>query len=116
MTYKTTIQHGANGLHAESLVQIGESLDGKRMLELYTSKGRGGLVSSARVKYHNEAAGIITFAMFGDFSKPNIAFTPCKRATQKAVSQAHEIALLKMDEIIEEAKAFYVEEDKKNAA
>lgn len=110
MTYEVKTQNGYNGWTAESTAEIGKTPEGTRVLELTTSKNNGGLAACANVYilkdlgdgFHSKST-----VMFQDFRKHNIAATPCKRVTENAVIEAHNRALLKMDEIVQEAKAFY---------
>ena len=110
MTYQTTVNKGHDGWRAESLAVLGEVPTGTRKLVLSTSKVRGGLSSYASVYIYKEDENGFSSketVIFQDFAKGNIAPTPCKRITERAVRDAHECALLEMKDLIKEAKDFY---------
>jgi len=107
--YQITTSKGFNGWAAKTQYVLGETLDGTRVLELTTMKAKGGASSSAIV-YYLKGEGDYqtkTTALFHDFAKYNIAQSPIKRVTEKSITEAHKIALLQMDELIEEATNFY---------
>lgn len=110
MIYETKTRKGFDGWRAESIAELGDTPAGKRMLELVTSKKRGGLGANANV-YIYKPDGVRVTEIFGDFYKGNIAFTPCHRVTEKAVLEVHSLALQEMDNLIEQAKAFYTERE-----
>ena len=110
MSYEVKTRKGHDGWKAESEAVLGETSEGTRILELTTTKVRGGLAAYANVFIQKDSGnGYLTKStvIFQDFNKHGIAATPCKRVTEKAVLEVHERALLEMDEIVEEAKAFY---------
>lgn len=117
MTYETIIQKGYQGWEARSEAVLGETPKGTRILKLRTSKIQGGLsafasvcVRSGKGQFQTE-----TTRIFEDFVKPNIAPTRVKRVTERAVSEVHEIALLQMDDIVNEAIAFYEAKEQASA-
>lgn len=110
MTYETKTSKGFDGWRAESIVTLGETSEGTRKLELVTYKVRGGIAAHASVFIWKDGGDGFSCKMteiFGDFRKTGIAATPCKRVTENAVKEVHARALLEMDALIEEAKAFY---------
>lgn len=110
MSYPTHIRKGHDGWRAESEAELGETPEGTRMLELTTYKVRGGLAASANVFIKKDSGnGYFTKStmIFQDFNKQGIAATPCKRVTEKAIHEVHSRALLEMDSLVDEAKAFY---------
>ena len=113
MTYKTKTRKGYDGWEVTSEAILGETPEGTRILKLRTSKNHGGLDTCACVCVRANRGAFFseTTEVFGDFYKRGIAPTPCKRITEKAVSEVHKFALLKMDDLIKEAKAFYSEKD-----
>lgn len=118
MTYEITTSKGFDGWRAESTASIGETPEGRRVLKLTTHKIRGGLDAYASVYILNDnASGFtsMTTEIFGDFLKSSIAPTPCNRVTEKAVLDVHKFALLQMDKLIEEAKAFYAQREVQTA-
>ena len=118
MTYDITTQKGYDGWEATSEAILEELSQGTRILKLRTSKSRGGLAASATVSIRSQSNGFQceTTEIFGDFSKHNIAPTPCKRVTEKAVLEVHQRALQEMDELIEQAQAFYREKNQADQA
>ncbi len=114
MTYSVDVTKGYNGWNARSIVSIGQTLEGERVLELNTYKNRGGIAAQASVFIYKIDGSKCT-EIFGDYSKNGIAQTPCKRVTEKAVRQVHDAALLQLDKIKEEALAFYEKKDKSAA-
>ena len=106
MTYEIKTRKGYDGWMAESKAQLGDTPEGIRTLELTTSKISGGLAASANIFYYKPDGSKMT-VIFQDFAKRGIAKTPCNRVTEKAVLQVHKKALQEMDRLIEEAKAFY---------
>lgn len=118
MSYEIKTRKGHRGWVAESTAELGETPEGMRMLELFTSKCRGGLVATAHVYVlKDQGNGFVTktTTIFQDYNKQAIAPTPCKRVTEKALINAHQSALLEMDDIVEEAKAFYAAPTPENA-
>ncbi len=111
MTYETTIQKSYDGKwRGLSTTFLGDTQEGKRILELSTSKKSTGIASNANVFIHKPDGSKMT-EIFGDFTKYNISQTNGKRATETAIRSVHELALLQMDDLVIEAKAFYVEKD-----
>ena len=112
MTYKITTQKASDGWEARSEATLGETPEGLRILKLRTSKTPGGLDTTASVCIRqNRGNGFIseTTEIFYDFYQRGIAPTECKRVTEKAVLEVHNRALLQMDNLITQAKAFYAE-------
>ncbi len=110
MTYEIETQKGFDGWRAESVAVLGETPEGTRKLELTTSKARGGIAAHVTVSIYKDCdSGFSskTTEIFGDFRKSNIAPTPCKRVTEKAILEVHEKALLQMGDLIAEATEFY---------
>lgn len=110
MKYETTTRKGHDGWTASSEAVLGETPKGTRILKLTTSKARGGVDATASVCIRSKCStGFIseTTVIFEDFYKYGIAPMPCSRVTEKAVREAHHIALEQMDQLVEEAKAFY---------
>lgn len=110
MTYEIKTSKGSNGWRAESKTELGDTPEGMRTLELTTYKIPGGLAASANVFYYKPDGSKMTM-IFQDFVKRGIAKTSCSRVTEKAVLQVHEKALLEMNSLIGEAKAFYEKQD-----
>jgi hypothetical protein len=118
MTYEIETRKGNDGWEARSEATLGETPEGTRILKLRTSKTRGGLDTNASVCIRkDEGRGFISemTEIFGDFYQPAIAPTECKRVTEKAVLEVHNRALLRMDSLITQAKAFYAERAAQNA-
>ena len=114
MTYEIKTRKSYDGSwRAESHAKLGETTEGTRLLELCTYKVRGGLAAHANVFIYKEERGFTSKSteIFGDFSKSGIAFTECKRVTEKALVKAHKLALLEMDNLIVKATAFYKNKD-----
>ncbi|WP_269537023.1 hypothetical protein [Cerasicoccus fimbriatus] len=110
MKYETTTEKGYDGWTARSEAVLGETPKGTRILKLTTSKARGGVDATASVCIRSKCSTGFTsetFVIFGDFYKRGIAPMSCSRVTEKAVREAHQIALEHMDQLVEEAKAFY---------
>ena len=119
MTYEIDTQKTCLGWVATSEATLGETPEGLRILKLRTSKSRGGLDTTASVCIRqNREPGFLTETteIFGDFYKRGIAPTECKRVTEKAVLEVHNRALLEMDNLITQAKAFYAERAAQAAA
>ncbi len=116
MTYEiTTYKDYSGAWRAKSVATLGDTPEGTRKLELTTSKVSGGVAASANVYIYKSDGSKVT-EIFGDFSKRGIAATPCNRVSEKAVKEVHSRALLEMDAIIEEAKAFYQNRNAEQAA
>ena len=117
MTYETITQKGYQGWEAQSEAVLEETSKGTRILKLRTSKIQGGLsaFASVCVRSGNGTFRTETTRIFEDFVKSNIAPTRVKRVTERAVSEVHQLALLQMDNIIAEAKAFYEAKEQRQA-
>jgi len=110
--YETQIEKGRDGWEARSEAVIGQTEEGPRILKLCTRKAQGGIYSKAHAVIRKDD-GVFqseSFMMFGDFDK-RVSHIPNKRGTEKSSSEAHAYALTKFDEVIEEAKAFYAEQE-----
>ena len=119
MTYKINTRKAHDGWEAGSEATLGETPEGLRILKLRTSKSRGGLDTTASVCIRqNRGNGFIseTTEIFGDFYKRSLAPTECKRVTEKAVLEVHNRALLQMDNLTTQAKAFYADRAAQAAA
>lgn len=117
MTYQTHITKGYDGWQGVSEAVIGETATGTRILKLRTSKIQGGLSAFASVCIRSGKGNFQTETtrIFEDFVKSNIAPTRVKRVTERAVTDVHNLALLEMDDIVKEAKAFYAEKEQVTA-
>ena len=119
MTYETKTSKGYDGWQAISEAEIGQTVEGARILKLRTAKTRGGLAASASVCIRRPAAqaGLMceTTEIFGDFYKSGIALTQCRRVTEKAVLEVHARALQDMDSLTRQAKAFYEAKEQRAA-
>lgn len=115
MTYEIKTSKGLYGWRAESTVTLGETPEGKRVLELTTSKYGKGLSASVSVFIYKDCSSSgfssKTTEMFGDFYKNGISTTPCNRVTEKAVIEVHKHALQHMDDLVTEAKTFYADRE-----
>ena len=112
MTYEVKTSKAYDGWEARSEAILSKTSEGLQILKLRTSKSRGGIDAYASVCIRqNQGKCFIseTHAIFHDFYKRGIAPTECKRVTEKAVLEVHNRALLEMDNLIKEAKAFYAE-------
>lgn len=110
MTYNIKTRKGYDGWEAVSETLLGDADGGQRILKLRTSKLNGRLAATASVSIRkNSGAGFMseTTEIFGDFYKRGIAETSCSRVTEKSVLDVHKRALLEMDALIDQAKAFY---------
>lgn len=117
MTYETNTRKGFDGWEATSEAALGQTAEGTRILRLKTAKIRGGVATSANVLVRQIRGGFAseTYAMFSDFYKREVVSAPCNRVTEKAVLDVHSCALLEMDSLINEAKAFYAERESQAA-
>ena len=101
----------------ETVVSLGSAKErfgeriGERILHIATRKNsRGELCTSATVYWHGE--GMRQHAMSvcgdknGDYSR-TIRATPCARATEKAIMQAHDIALADFGAVVDAATNHY---------
>ncbi|MBI1183577.1 hypothetical protein GC194_04865 [bacterium] len=113
MNYEVKTKKGLNGWTAASTVELCQTKEGQRVLELETRKVSGGLAAFARVFYIKNTGGFYTKStmLFGDYEKGGIAATLVKRVTEKTVSEVHARALRQLENLIDEAKAFYEEKD-----
>lgn len=110
MTYEIKTRKAYDGWQALTTIEIGHSNDGVRILEISTGKVAYGLETRANVYYHKDLEDgtyIRSTMMFQDFFKSGIASATVKRVTEKSVVDLQKIALLKIDEIIKEAKNHY---------
>lgn len=117
MTYEMEINKARDGWEARSEAEIGQTPEGQRILKLRTSKIRGGIATCASVciRKGREGYAVETYALFEDFYKPEVVSVPCKRVTSNAVRDVHSRALHEMDNLIEQAKAFYAEKESQAA-
>ena len=113
--YKTECAKSRDGWEARSEAEIGQTDEGPRILKLRTSKTRGGIAASASVCIRKKcsASGFVseTYNIFGGFSKSGIAMAKGRRGTEKAIREVHAKALMEMETLITEAKAFYDAEE-----
>ena len=113
----TNMRKGGDGWRAETRVDLGPVTnhrgEGMRVLTINTWKhSNGGIYTSASAAVHLD--GMTSFEIFGDFHKTLIPRDGTK-CTEKAVRQWHERALLQVDGVVAEAKAFYAAKDAKRA-
>lgn len=106
----TTLRKGVNGWVAETLIPMPELPNSERTgepveakLSIRTSGGQGRIGTHCGVEWHG--AHFVTYAMFSDFAK-NVS-RQAGRGTEKAVNQAHSLALLQAESLKAEALAFY---------
>ena len=100
----TQVSKGRDGFQAKDSIQ----LDGKRFLEVMTSKSGGRLGTSAHVAIHEN--GFVTWNMFGDFRERCMVTT--QRCTEKSVTAQHATVMADIEGIKARAKAFYAVHDK----
>lgn len=104
----TRIGKGREGWEAKTTIGLGVA---NRILQISTHKGSRGLVTCSSVMKSEN--GILTFEMFGDFSK-RVPYNGV-RCTEKTVRELHAQALSVSDLTMAEAAAFYVAKDAKDA-
>lgn len=96
-----------NGWTAETQIELGKTETGlKRVLEFTTLKRYSGVSTRANVWEVDEATGSRTTMVFGDYGA-TVKKVGVKRATEKAITQAHLISASEFDTHIEAAKAQY---------
>jgi hypothetical protein len=86
-----------------------------RELKVSTFKSLNGLLYSScqAVKIESKSnTGFSgeSFLMYGDFSKKIMSFPEIKKVTDKIIGEAHDRALLIIDQFVKEANEFYANE------
>jgi len=107
MTYPVKASKSlVSGWKAETAIELEQISDTKtRVLKIVTDKQS----TIASVMVREDTGGNFTsesFTVFQDYMK-RIAISNIKRATEKSVTNAHEQALRKVDEILPDIKAQY---------
>ena len=106
----TTISKGRNGWEAETMASIPDT---NRVLVIRTGKMDGGVVTRAVVNT-DSGDGFLTWNLFGDYCARTVY--KGARATEKTVTELHQIALDGVEQTLAAALAHYAAKEMKVAA
>ena len=105
-TYETKIGKSQfNGWTAETIIPLQKLEDGERVLEITTLKRHHGKIATHATAFIHRDISKETI-IFQDYSK-GVRIDNAARATEKTVLEAHEKALLEIQQHIDAAKAQY---------
>ena len=106
----TSISKGRNGWEAETMVSIPDT---NRVLVIRTGKMDGGVITRAVVNTDN-GDGFLSWNLFGDYSSRTVY--KGARATEKTVTELHQIALDGVEQTLAAALAHYAAKEMRVAA
>lgn len=109
MTYEVKTKNTSLGWVATTECILEENHNVQRVLIAATWKPTDKLATNLKVVVRENQDGFITetYPLYGGFHKTINAVPPCKGDEEQDILQFHKRVLQKMDEIVEEAKAFY---------